>query len=42
MSVIVKHSLSNESWVFGKGSPEKIKDLCLPSSIPFDYDAVLN
>ncbi|XP_022160995.1 probable cation-transporting ATPase 13A3 isoform X2 [Myzus persicae] len=41
MSVIAKHLSSNLTHVYTKGSPEKILSLCNPSSIPPDFDQVL-
>ena len=42
MSVLVKNT--NESFFkcFVKGSPEKIKELCKPSSLPLDYNEQLD
>lgn len=41
MSVIAKHLSSNSTHVYTKGAPEKILALCNPSSIPSDFDQVL-
>jgi len=41
MSVIAKHLSSNLTHVYTKGAPEKILSLCNPSSIPPDFDQVL-
>jgi cation-transporting ATPase 13A2 len=37
MSVICRNAIDNRYRVFVKGSPEKIQELCLASSIPLDY-----
>jgi cation-transporting ATPase 13A3/4/5 len=42
MSVIVKNKRSKEIRCFCKGSPEKIKELCLSGSLPQNYNIVLN
>ena len=41
MSVIVKNFLDNTFRSFVKGSPERIKELCLPETIPDNFDEVL-
>lgn len=41
MSVIAKHLSSNSTHIYTKGAPEKILGLCNPSSIPSDFDHVL-
>jgi len=41
MSVIAKHLSSNLTHVYTKGAPEKILSLCNSSSIPSDFDQVL-
>jgi cation-transporting ATPase 13A2 len=41
MSVIVKNFLDNGLRAYVKGSPERIKDLCLPETIPDNFDEVL-
>lgn len=41
MSVICKNDFDNKFRCFVKGSPEKIKELCDPDSIPSNYDDVL-
>jgi len=40
MSVIVKNSLDNEHRAFIKGSPEKIKELSNPGSLPANFDEI--
>ena len=42
MSVLVKDFLTLRYKAFVKGSPERLKDLCLPSSLPADFDDVLH
>ncbi|KAL3228601.1 cation-transporting ATPase [Nakaseomyces bracarensis] len=42
MSVIVKPNNDNVYWAYTKGAPEVIVDLCNPSTIPTDYDDILN
>ena len=42
MTVIGKNINENFFKVFCKGSPEKIKELCDPSTIPESFDEVLN
>lgn len=42
MSVIVKNHLDGSFRSFVKGSPEKIKELCVKTSIPRNYDDTLN
>ena len=41
MSVIVKNFLDNTFRSYVKGSPERILELCDPSTIPEDFDEVL-
>ena len=41
MSVIVKNFLDNTLRTYVKGSPERIKDLCVPQSIPDNFDEIL-
>ncbi|CRG97939.1 cation-transporting ATPase 1, putative [Plasmodium gallinaceum] len=41
MSVIVKNVENEKHYLFCKGSPEKIKELCLKNKIPDDYDDIL-
>ena len=40
MSVLV--TSKNKHYSFVKGSPEKIKELSIPSTIPANYDQMLN
>ena len=44
MSIIAKNYLDAQSpyQIFVKGSPEKIKELSVPSSLPADFDDILN
>ena len=42
MSVITKNNNENFYKVFCKGSPEKLKELCLPETIPEDFNDTLN
>ena len=42
MSVIAKNNNENFYKVFCKGSPEKLKKLCLPETIPKNYNEILN
>lgn len=42
MSVIVENLTENNQYVFVKGSPEKIRELCLVNSIPKDFHRVLD
>ena len=42
MTVIGKNLNENFFKVFCKGSPEKIKELCNPSTIPENFDEILN
>ena len=42
MSVLVKNSKEDYFKVYCKGSPEKIRDLCKPESIPSNYNRVLS
>ena len=41
MSVAVKDTQTSEFRAHIKGSPEKIKQLCTPESIPQDFDLIL-
>ena len=42
MSVITKNVNENFYKVFCKGSPEKLKELCMPETIPANFNDVLN
>jgi len=42
MSVLVKNSNEPYYKVFAKGSPEKIKELCIPESVPEDFSRILS
>ena len=42
MSVICKNINENYFKVFCKGSPENIKSICIPSTIPKNFDEILN
>ncbi|CCJ31395.1 unnamed protein product [Pneumocystis jirovecii] len=42
MSVIVKEFSSSDMQVYLKGAPEIMKDVCLLSSLPEDYDQVIS
>jgi len=42
MSVLVKNSKENYFKVYCKGSPEKIRELCKPETIPSNYNRILN
>lgn len=37
MSVIINNKADNSFRSYVKGSPEKIAELCIPSSLPKDY-----
>lgn len=37
----MKNFLDNRLRAYVKGSPERIKDLCLPETIPDNFDEVL-
>lgn len=41
MSVIVRSFLDNSFKAFVKGSPERIRELCLPHTIPTNFDEIL-
>ncbi|KAJ5736601.1 uncharacterized protein N7483_001726 [Penicillium malachiteum] len=41
-SVIVRQFQDNGASFFVKGAPESIKDICIPGSLPLDYDELLN
>ena len=42
MSVITKNVNENYYKVFCKGSPEKLKELCMPETIPANFNDILN
>ena len=42
MSVIVKNMVDGEFRAYIKGSPEKVAELCIKSSIPDDYETQLS
>ena len=42
MSVLVKNSKEDYFKVYCKGSPEKIRELCIQETIPSNYNRVLN
>ena len=42
MSVITKNVNEEYYKIFCKGSPEKLKELCIPETIPADFNDVLN
>lgn len=41
MSVIVKNFMDQSFKTFVKGSPEKIRELCLPETLPRNFDEIL-
>ncbi|KAJ5179631.1 hypothetical protein N7492_002841 [Penicillium capsulatum] len=41
-SVVVRQFGDNGASVFVKGAPESIRDICVPESLPSDYDELLN
>jgi cation-transporting ATPase 13A3/4/5 len=41
MSVILKDFMSHGFKAFVKGSPEKIRELCLRESLPSNFDEIL-
>ncbi len=41
MGVLARTSDGKGLWSFVKGSPESLKQLCIPSTIPADFEAVL-
>ena len=38
MSVIVKNHLDSTFRAYVKGSPEKVADLCIPETIPANFE----
>ena len=42
MSVLVKNTKEDYFKVYCKGSPEKIRELCKPETIPSNYNRILN
>lgn len=42
MSVIVKDTGTGRIWSYVKGSPEKMQELCVPESIPAEFDNILD
>ena len=42
MSVITKNVNENYYKIFCKGSPEKLKELCIPETIPINFNDILN
>ena len=42
MSVITKNVNENYYKIFCKGSPEKLKELCMPETIPLNFNDTLN
>jgi cation-transporting ATPase 13A3/4/5 len=41
MSVIVKNFTDNSFRSYVKGSPERIQELCIPSSLPDNFEEIL-
>ena len=41
MSVVVKNKSNAQYKAYVKGSPEKVAELCIKSSLPLDYDEIL-
>lgn len=41
MSVIVKNFLDSSFRTYVKGSPEKVRELCNPESLPSNFDEIL-
>ena len=41
MSVIVKSLLDNKLCLYAKGSPERIRELCLDFTIPDNFNEIL-
>ena len=42
MSVITKNVNEEYYKIFCKGSPEKLKELCIPETIPADFNDVIS
>lgn len=42
MSVIVKNQLTSQYRAYVKGSPERIAELCIDSSLPMNYEEILD
>ena len=42
MTIITKNINEDYFKAFCKGSPEKLRDLCKPETVPFNFDSVLN
>jgi magnesium-transporting ATPase (P-type) len=42
MSVICKNEFDQKYKSFVKGSPEKISELCIPESLPVDFNEVMS
>ena len=41
MSVIIKNFLDESFKTFVKGSPERIRELCRPDTLPKNFDEIL-
>jgi cation-transporting ATPase 13A3/4/5 len=41
MSVIIKEFITKSFKTYVKGSPERIRDLCLKESLPSNFDEIL-
>ncbi|KAJ5081402.1 hypothetical protein NUU61_009666 [Penicillium alfredii] len=41
-SVVVRQFGNNGASFYVKGAPESVRDICVPESLPFDYDELLN
>jgi cation-transporting P-type ATPase 13A2 len=42
MSVFAKNYVTNQYTLFVKGSPEKMKELSKPGTVPANFDSILN
>ncbi len=42
MSVIVTDKINSESFVFVKGSPEKLAKISMADTVPKDFENILN